>query len=340
MTLPTNACRIRIALVLVVASGWTLAGAGAAPQPASSAASNLAQVQELVDGNRPNEALELVDSILAQDPKNAEALLLRSTARLMVGEREEGRQDLERALALDPQQRRGWLNRAALDIAEERYEAALESFQRAEAIDPKAPDNDLNIGAVELLLGKLKPASERFGHHLAANPRSADAQYLVATNYALAGYAALALQHLRQAIDLDEVARLRARTEPNFQSLVADRRYQELLNVDRYRVPAEYYNDSTTFETPYDAADPVLLSAVIDSLQLAGRPFDPRVEVTDRWALIRGDLRIKVYTFGGKGLVQVSAPPDRFTPTEWRQRTEELFRGIEKRILDLTMRLP
>ncbi|MEM7050435.1 MAG: tetratricopeptide repeat protein [Acidobacteriota bacterium] len=312
--------------------------ATSAPCLSADEATGLAAVQEKLEAELPEEALDAVEAILARSPDNAQALLLRSTARLMLGDRQGGRQDLQRALEADPKLRRAWLNRAALDVAEQRYDAALEAFVRAEKLDPTALDNHLNIGAVELLSGRLKPASERFAAYLEANPTNADAPYLVATNYALAGYAALALEHLRQAIGLDEVARLRARSDGNFESLVSDARYQQLLSVDRYRIPAEYYNDSNTFETPYDSADRRLLTAVIDTLQLARRPFDPRVEVTERWALLRGDLRIKVYNFGGKGLVQVSAPPDRFTPSEWRARTKELFEGIEERLLLANLR--
>lgn len=325
-------------LALALASFAAFAGLAAAP-PALAAraptnrAGDLAKAQELVDAERPEEALELLEPLLADQPADAEALLLRSTARLMLGERKAGRADLDRVLRLDPNQRRAWLNRAALDLAEHDYAGALEAFQRAETLAPGAPDNDLNIGAVLLLQGQLRPASERFARYLEASPGSSDAFYLVATNYAVAGYEALAIEHLRRAVDLDELARLRARTDPNFADLRDNPRFGSLLNVDSYRPPEGAYTASDTFEVPYDPEGGALLDAVIYTLQLAARPFDPRVEVTDAWAVVRGDFRVKISnTLGSRGLVQVSAPAGSFTPAEWRARTEELFRGIRVRL--------
>lgn len=321
-----------VALAAAVAA--LVAGPIAAPAAASSdRTATLAKVQELIDAERPEEALELIEPLLAGNPQDPQALLARSTARFMLGEIEGGRADLDRSLALDPKQRRAWLNRAALDLAGEDYAGALEAFRKAEELDPRATDNDLNIGAVLLLQGQLRPASERFASYLDAHPRSADAFYLVATNYAVAGYEALAIEHLRRAVDLDELARLRARTDPNFADLRDNPRYRSLLSVDTYRPPEGAYTASQTFDTPYDPEEGALLDAVVYTLQLAGRPFDPRVEVSDAWAVLRGDLRVKISnTLGNKGLVQVSAPAEAFTPAEWRERTEELFRGIQVRL--------
>lgn len=313
----------------------------AGAQTPSSRAAALAIAQELLDDQRPEDALARIQPLLTATPDDAGALLLRSTARFMLGEADGGRRDLERALELDPSLRQGWLNRAALDLAEERYDAAFEAFRRAEALDPQAVDNHLNLGAVELLRGNLGPASDRFARYLEANPRSADAYYLVATNYAVAGYEALAIEHLRLAVEADDISRLRARTDPAFSSLAGNSRFQSLLNVDTYRPPEGAYKASRIYDTPYDPESALLLDAVIYTLQLSGRPFDSRVEVTDGWAVVRGDLRVKISnTLGEKGLVQVSAPPEAFTPTEWRQHTDELFQGIQVRLLTRRVQEP
>jgi tetratricopeptide (TPR) repeat protein len=289
------------------------------------------QAQELIDAERPEQALALLDRHLKKNPKDADALLLRSTARFMTGDLAAGRHDLERSLELDPAQRQGWLNLAALAVTEERYDDALEAFGRAERLDPRAPENDLNIGTVELLAGDLQGAAQRFGRYLGEQGNTGDGFYLVASNYAMAGYEALAVEHLRQAIERNERARLRARTDPNFSALETNPRFAQLLASDLYRPPIGAHGEQRSFGATYDGGRGPLLPAVLDALQLGDRPFDPRVEVADRWALIWGDLRIKLSDAEGRGVVELSAPAESFTPAEWTATSDALLRRIAQR---------
>jgi tetratricopeptide (TPR) repeat protein len=342
---PASLLALSLALLLVPPSP-ALAGKKKAEKDAERAATvaapeaTLAKARELLEADRPEEAVAVLDRYLEDRPKSAEGLLLRSTARIMTGELEAGRADLERSLDLDPTQRQGWLNLGAVHLADKRYADALKAFQKAEKLQPEAPENDLNIGAVLLLMGELEPASERFTSYLKGGVGgSAEGYYLVATNYAMAGYAALAVQHLKRAIALEERIRLRVRTDPNFADLRNRPELRELLATDPWRPPPGSYVASRTFDAPYRAGDGQLLKAVLDTLQLSSLPFDSRVEVTDDWALIWGDVRIKV-THGeeGRGKVEVSAEADRFTPTEWRERLKLLFGGIQQRLTVLKLR--
>lgn len=332
-------------MLLLVPSPSALAAKrkGKKPQPEAATAATLAEARELLEADRPEEAASLLDGYLGERPKSAEALLLRSTARIMLGELEAGRADLERCLDLDPEQRQGWLNLGAIHVAERRYNEALKAFERAERLQPEAPENDLNIGAVLLLAGELEPASERFATYLEGGAgKSADSYYLVATNYAMAGYAALAVRHLKRAIELEERIRLQVRTDPNFAELRSQPELQRLLATDPWRPAPGAYVASRTFDAPYQRGEGRLLRAVLDTLQLASLPFDSRVEVTDGWALIWGDLRIKV-THGdeeGQGKVEVSAEPERFTPAEWRERVKLLFDGIHRRLVVMKLKEP
>jgi tetratricopeptide (TPR) repeat protein len=307
----------------------------AAPALAASAPTTaVAEARELIDAQRPAEALAAVNRALAADPDDAEALLVRSTARFMLGEVEAGREDLDRALVLDPELRQGWLNRAGLAVAEERYADALAAFRRAEELDPRAPENDLNLGAVLLLQGELEPASQRFERYLAGAGDSADGWYLVASNYALAGYAALAVEHLRGAVERDERSRRRARSDPNFTGLSDNPRFLRLLAADSHQPPPGSFTADRTFDAAYEGGRGLLLPAVLDVLQLGDRPFDPQVEVAESWALIWGEVRIKVSdTLGGKGRVQLSAPPGSFTPDGWRQTADDLLQRIQHQAL-------
>jgi tetratricopeptide (TPR) repeat protein len=257
----------------------------------------------------------------------------------MLGDTDGGRADLDRSLQLDPSQRQAWLNLAGLEITEAHYDKALESLAKARALDPDNPDNDLNTGAVYLLQGRLPEATERFRGYLQAAPDQAAAHYLVATNYAGRGYARLAVETLRKAIGLDELYRVRARTDPNFEAVADAPELKALLEEPPARPPADHRVARQAFPTPYDGGHGQLLSAVLEALHQIGATFDPRVEVASQWALIHGPLRIQLYDRpgskggGAEGVVQVSAAPETLAPDQWKQRTGQLFQAVELALL-------
>lgn len=323
----TQLLRLVLAAILATGGGW--AGAQVSDP--------LAEAQELLDADRPAEAVALLDGVLEKAPKNAEALLLRSTARFALGALDDGEKDLDRALKLDPGLRQGWLNLAALRISDERYEDAHQALSEAKQLDPSALDNDLNLGVVDLLRGEVQSAGASFESYLERSGDSPDAYYLVATNYAMAGYAALALRHLERAVEIDERTRVRARTDPNFSSLSDDLRFQKLLNTDTFVPPPGSYQASERYEAAYGGGRGPLLGAVIDAMQRGRLTFSPRIEVTPDWALIFGEVRVKVSEVQGQGLVQVTAPPSSFTPGQWQELSERLFRQIS---YELAPKLP
>ena len=321
-------------LVLASAAGWaspSQAAPGALP-----VSGPLAAAQQAVDAGDSERALALLAPILQREPANAGALLLRSTARCIGGDLDLCRADLDRALELDPSLRQGWLNRAGLAIADKRYDDAITALTQAEKLDPGASDNAINLGAVYLLQGKLEPASREFERHLVANARSADAYYLVATNFALAGYSAFAAQNLGRAIELDERSRVRARSDANFAELASTRPFQVLLTSDTFVPPAGSASASRMYRSPYKGADSPLLVAVLNALQIAGTPMDPKVEVTDDWALLWSDVRIKIARRSDQETaVELSAAPGKFSAEAWDRRSRELYESIERELLKL-----
>jgi tetratricopeptide (TPR) repeat protein len=340
------ACRTLLALLLVAgdlpalaaplrwaAAPLSLGAAAARPAPATAPTAALAQVQELLDAGRAPEALARLEPIVRAEPRNAAALLLRSTALFMTGDLPRGRADLERSLALDPRQRQGWLNLAAVHLADGRHDLAYQAMATARDLDPSAPENELNLGAVELLRGRVAEASAHFRTYLERNAGSADASYLVSTNYAMAGLAALATQHLARAIELDERVRLRARTDRNFAALATQPAFERLLATDSWQAPPGSYRAQRVYPTAYDAADGTLLQATLDALQLGRHSFDPAVEVTPAWALLWGEMRIKLANGPDGGVVELTAPAERFTPAEWQQRSERLLAEIATRLV-------
>jgi tetratricopeptide (TPR) repeat protein len=308
----------------------------AAPAPAQE--SSASRIQILLDAGQTEQALNLLKRAVRKNPRDANLLLLRSTAHFMDGNLDAGRRDLERSLDLDPELRQAWLNRAALDLSERNYEGALEAFRKAELLDPDADDNSLNIGAVLLFKGDTAEAAERFRNYLESNTQDAEAHYLVAANYAMADRGDLAVALLKKAIHLDEKVRLQARTDPNFATLTSLPEFREILATDSYQIPVGALTASRSYDFPYTGRDSGVLEAVLSALQLARIPFDQRVEVTSAWALIWSDLRIKVSALSdGRTQVQLTAAPGSYSPEEWRSRSEDLFRRID---IQVHSRLP
>ncbi len=313
--------------------GITAAAWGQAAQPT---ATPLTTAQTLLDQGRAQEARSVLDRRIKKEPKDAQARLLRSDALFLLGEIKLGRADLDRALDLDPTLRQGWLNRAALELADQKYEAAYSALLKAQQLAPSAPDNEINLGAVLLLKGDLAEAALSFQRYLDLHGNSAEGHYLVASNYAMAGYVAPAVDLLRRAIQLDERARLQVRSDPNFATIAKEPSYQQLMAQEPQRPKAGSLVSRYLFARPYQGGEAELLPAVVDTLQAAGVNFDRRVEVTQGWALIWGEIRVELRDGSdGRGLVQFSAEPGTMSEAAWKAKTEQLVRRIQARIVTL-----
>lgn len=292
-------------------------------------AAQLSQAQELVDSGRSSSALVLLDEMLAKGPKDGRVLLLRSTARIMEGDISGGVTDLHQAVKVDPRLRQAWLNLAGLEIAQRRFEEAYTALLEAQKLDPSAEDNDLNLGAVLVLRGRVGEGKQHFDRYLDQRRGDAEAHYLVAANYALAGVQSEAVAQLREAIQLNERFRLRARTDERFVGLDAEA-YRQLLTTDLYQPPSNAHQASTAYKQGFDASDNKLLYAVLGALKKRKIPYDPNVEANEVWALVWAEnLRIKVSSqSNGTGLVSLSADEESFSPEEWEKTTQQLFRTI------------
>jgi len=315
---------------VVVAAWAVLAMATVVPAGAQGREAALAEARSMLETDRAEAAIQVLDSLLKENKKDAEALLLRSSAHFELGDFDDGRKDLDRSLELDPLLRQGWLNRAGLAMAEGRNEDALAALLEAQRLDPAAPDNDLNIGAVRLILGELDEASNDFQRYLETRSTEARAYYLVATNYGMNGYAGLALQYLQRAVSLDERSRLRARTDPNLLAFETHPRFEGLFQTDTYRPPPGAHQEARALPGAYQAGDGPLLPATLDALYILSQRFEPGVEVTPKWALIWGDMRVKLRDgeTPGEGVVELSAAAERYSAAQWQQRSKAFLDTI------------
>ena len=301
----------------------------------------LTRIEELLQAEKPDLALEKAQRLIKKDKSNAAALLLRSMAHAMLGDASAAYDDLEKAVRVDPGMRQAWLNLAGLEIAEGRFDAAYEALIEARKIDPSADDNHLNLGAVLLMSGRTDDAEPHFRAYLDANPESAEAAYLVASNYALRTLVDTAVVHLSRAIELDERMRLRARSDDRFLTLDASPAYRRLLGTDSWATPTDWHRTAAAFSEPYRSNDPKLVYAVLEALGKLGLQYDPNIEATLEWALIWGELRIKIYNQeNGTGVVALHAPNERFSSDAWHRSSQEIFRAVQEALTNAEPRRP
>ena len=315
-----------------------LVGSGGAAMLAAQGTGDetIGQARSLLEQERAAEARALLEPLANATPPSAEALFLLSNAHFVLGEAAAGRAALERTVELDPSLRDAWVTLGALDLAEGRYEAALAAFRRAQQLDPGADDNLVNLGATHLLLGDLAGASRHFNGYLAERRSDGMAYYLVAKNYAVGEYWELTVQHLEASFLLDETLRRVARRDPTFAGAASYPSFVELMDTDSFRPAAGSHLRSEAFSGTYDGSHGVLLRATLNALQLAGRPFDPNVEVTDRWALIWAEARMKLSNGDTGGRIDFSAPADAFSADDWTRWVDEVSRQIREQVAVLS----
>ncbi len=129
---------------------------------------------------------------------------------------------------------------------------------------------------------------------------------------------------------------MRARSDANFAELATTRPFELLLTTDSFVPPAGSSTAARIYRSPFKGAGSPILVAVLNALQVAGSPMDSSVEVTDEWALLWSDARIKVVRRSEQETaVELSAEPGKFTPEAWGERSREIYDGLDKELLKL-----
>ncbi len=138
---------------------------------------------------------------------------------------------------------------------------------------------------------------------------------------------------------LDERSRRRARVDPNFGPLGSYEPFQRLLAVDGFVPAPGSHRHTERFDAAYDGSRGNLLKAVLNALQFSGQPFDPNVELTDEWALVWSDLRLKLSNAPeGGGQIDLSAPAESMSAAEWEERRKALIEEIRAQLAMLSIR--
>jgi protein O-GlcNAc transferase len=135
----------------------------------------LTKAYGLHQSGRINDARGLYQSILAADPRNADALFLLGTIHLQRGYAEEGLRLITLSLEIDPINATAHYNRASALRTLKRYGEALESYDRALALSPRDSETLNNRGLTLHDLKRYEEGLQSCQRALECNPLNTQA---------------------------------------------------------------------------------------------------------------------------------------------------------------------
>jgi Flp pilus assembly protein TadD len=174
-----------------------LAGcAGNGETPLRSGQPGLPVAQAALEGGTPGLALQICQSLLAQNPKDAEAAVCVGDALTSLGRGSEAGPSYERALALDAHSARALVGLGRLRLESDPANAEV-LFTRALDREPRNAVALNDLGVARDLQGRHVQAQEAYGRALGISPTMQSATVNLALSMAMSGRAAEAVPMLR-----------------------------------------------------------------------------------------------------------------------------------------------
>ncbi|MBW4622777.1 MAG: tetratricopeptide repeat protein [Cyanosarcina radialis HA8281-LM2] len=174
-------------------------------------------------------ALASYDRLLALEPNNSDAWNLRGAVLYQLERYEEAISSFDQALALEPNNSDAWNLQGMALYKLEHYEEAISSFSQALVLVPDSAADWHLRGMALYKLERYEEAISSFGQVLALQANDFPARYHRAKCYALWGKVDEAIKNLQQAIALRAKYRKKANTDPDFDTIRDDDRFQKLV---------------------------------------------------------------------------------------------------------------
>jgi tetratricopeptide (TPR) repeat protein len=181
---------------------------------------------------RIEEAIASYDSTLKSKPDDHQAWGNRGNALFNLGRLEEAIASYDQALKIKPDDHEAWNNRGIALRNLGRLEEAITSYENALKFKPDLHEAWYNRGFVLLNLGRLEEAITSYDNALKLKPDDANAYYNKACAYALQENILLALDNLKQSMNLDSQYLEMAKTDTDFNKIRHDSRFINLLNIE------------------------------------------------------------------------------------------------------------
>ena len=165
-------------------------------------------------------------------PDDHQAWGNRGNALFNLGRLEEAIASYDQALKIKPDDHEAWNNRGIALRNLGRLEEAITSYENALKFKPDLHEAWYNRGFVLLNLGRLEEAITSYDNALKLKPDDANAYYNKACAYALQENILLALDNLKQSMNLDSQYLEMAKTDTDFNKIRHDSRFINLLNIE------------------------------------------------------------------------------------------------------------
>lgn len=169
------------------------------------------------------------DRALEIQPRNSIAWLNRGIALVELGRYEEAIASYDKVIELKTNEYKAWYNRGLVLAKLKWHEETVLSYDNALAIKPDCYKSWNNRGIALSYLNRHQEAIASYQHATALKPFDPHPHYNQACCYGLQANIEKAIDHLQQAIALEEQFREMAKTDLDFDSIRNDQRFQDLL---------------------------------------------------------------------------------------------------------------
>ncbi len=151
----------------------------------------------LLIAGQSEDAKSRADKVLARDPKNVQAQVVRANALAGLKDLDGAISEINEAIQLDPKQASTYANLGALQLARGRQDEAEASFKKAVDTDPKNVNAQLALGNFYWSAGRPADAEASFKHASELEPGNLLANRALATFYLASNRAAEAEKYLK-----------------------------------------------------------------------------------------------------------------------------------------------
>ena len=131
----------------------------------------LLRAEALVQMQQYKEAMEDIDTILAQDPEDESAILLRGKIEEATGDKEKAESSYQKVTELNPFNEQAFLYLGQLYITQNKLAEAIELFTEATELNPNFAEAYHERGRAKLLNGDKEGSAEDMKKGLELNPK-------------------------------------------------------------------------------------------------------------------------------------------------------------------------